>query len=94
MKVKFLKNGMGIGLGYFAGDIAVIDDKRAMDAIELNFVEKYKTENTIDLTSNIPGYKQLIDANITNLDQLKQIPDLTEIKGIGKALAKKIVDHL
>lgn len=94
MKVKFIKNGMAIGLGYFTNDIVAIDEKRANDAIELGIAQKYKPEDIIDLPSDLPGREKLIAANIITTDQLKEIPDLTEIKGIGKALAKKIVDHL
>jgi hypothetical protein len=47
-----------------------------------------------NLPADFPGHAALTAAGITTYEQLKAIPDLTEISGIGEATAKMIAEAL
>ena len=99
IKAVFIKNGPGVGYGYFVGDTTELDPKAFNDLEELGIVRAFdpkidapKPQN--DIPTNIPGYKKLIGAGYTSLADIKATTDLTEIKGIGKMLAKQITKYL
>jgi len=98
VKAIFIRNGAGVGYGYFAGDSVELDTKAFNDLVELGIVRAFdhkidapKPQN--DIPTNIPGYKKLIGAGYTSLADIKATTDLTEIKGIGDMLAKQIAKY-
>ena len=90
--VRFIKNGAPHLFAYSAGRVGVIhDEKQAKHLESIGVVEILKDYN--ELPDNIPGKEALIQAGIQTVEQLKSI-ELTEIEGISKALAKKIIQYI
>ena len=92
VKVKFLKNGMGAGFGYFADDDCIMESKQASALAESGYVMLMPDDSL--LPADIPAREALTAAGINSLEQLAGITDFTEIKGIGKATAEKITLYL
>ena len=94
-KVTFIRNGMGFGLGYFAGDTTIFPKKQADELIELKIVEPFKgAEIKIDLPDDIPGRAVLIKNGVCTIAEINSISDLTEFNGIGKTTEKEIREYL
>jgi len=93
MKVKWIKQGIGIGYGYFEGDEIDVNDSLAAELTELGYVVAIHTKPT-ELPENFPGRKVLIDNGFTTINEIKKlsVDDLILIKGIGKKLAELIVN--
>ncbi len=95
MNVKFIKPRQGFG--YFAGDIAELDDDIAKKLQEEGFVVPSETPIEIDsdLPVDLPGRKLLIEAGLHNTsDVLAASETLTDIKGISKAMSGRILEQL
>jgi len=89
---------MGIGMAYFEGDTAELPINRFNDLKELGYVTEPTTQppahtTTTPIPKDIPGYKAIVAAGFTSLADVKAVPDLTEINGIGKVLAAQIVEY-
>lgn len=92
VKVKFLKNGMGAGFGYFAEDECLMESKQASALAESGHVMLMPDDSL--LPADIPARDVLSAAGINSMEQLAGITDFIEIKGIGKATAEKITLYL
>lgn len=91
-KIKWVKNGASIGFGYFAGDECHLEEKTAKELHAAGMVMIIEDVST--LPAEMPAREILIEAGFMNTDALASmsVEELTEIKGIGKATAKKIFD--
>lgn len=97
IKVKFIKTAVGIGLGYFEGNIAELDEKLAAELIEMGYIEKHIAKNTIQLPDDFPARETLIKAGFTDLEDLFEEVEngtLTKVKGIGSKTAVEIENYL
>jgi hypothetical protein len=95
MKVKFIQPGAGYGYAHFVGDVADIDDNAAAKLVAdgiCAIAEPF--EGGCMLPQDVPFRKVLEAAGIADIDALKEIEDLTVIKGIGEASATAITDYL
>ena len=86
---------MGIGMAYFEGYTAELPVNRFNDLKELGYVTEAPNTGTTTqpIPKDIPGYRAIIAAGFTSLDDVKASPDLTQITGIGKMLAAQIADY-
>jgi len=90
--VRFINSGVPYSLGFSAGEFGtILDIKQAKHLESIGVVEILKDYN--ELPDDIPGKEALIQAGIQTVEQLKSI-ELTEIEGISKALAKKIIQYI
>ena len=97
VSVKFIKTAAGIGFGYFEGDTAELDEKLAVELIEMGYVDKVIVKPTIELPEDLPARDTLLKAGFTDIDDLfAEIENgtLTEVKGIGKKTAEEIENYL
>jgi hypothetical protein len=62
MKVKFLKNGSGIGLGYFTGDEATLSQEQGEQAVKAGIAEEVK----ISKAEADKQAKQTADKDLSN----------------------------
>ena len=95
-RIKFTRPPAGaFGLAYFVGDDVELPVKQANELIKLGYAEAYTGEagDDSDLPADLPGRPILVDLDMS-LEELKQIDDLTEIEGIGKATAARIKQFL
>jgi len=94
LKIKWLKNGASIGFGYFAGDECHLEEKTAKELHAAGMVMIIEDVST--LPAEMPAREILIEAGFMNTDALKgmTVEELSEIKGINKATAKKIFEYL
>lgn len=74
---------------------------QANDDADVNFIHAAvvksieETDNSIsDLPEDFPAREFLIEADILNIEAVKEIEDLTSIKGIGKATKEQILSYL
>ena len=97
VKAKFLKPTIGIGYGYFAGDVVDLSTNLFDELKELGYIEEYKPE-PVDIVSDfpddLPAKEKLSEAGILLISDLKKIDDFTEIEGIGKKLNEEIKGYL
>lgn len=100
-KVKsiFLRNGAGAGYSYHKNDVAELPEEAFKDLKTLKYVRAYDPEKDApqdegtDLPMDLPGRDSLILAEITTIEDVKSIEDLTEIKGIGPKLSEQIKEY-
>lgn len=93
-KVKWLKPGIGIGFGYFAGQIATLESKQADELASDGYVTLMPDD--ICLPDDLPGRKALLEGGYSDIEELRGLKqeDLIEIKGIGKGLADQILKYM
>lgn len=102
MKVKFLKAGVAIGMGYFENDVADLPEKQVYEIVSLGYgitdFEVEKPEIIVDLPDDMPGRTALLKADVKTMAELYEFKkigfELTDLQGIGKALAKQIYMYL
>lgn len=72
-----------------------MEEKQAREMAKEGIVEILdgKKSDDYDLPVDLPGRKEIAAAGIT-LEELLEISDYTEIKGIGKGTAEKLVNYL
>ncbi len=90
--VQFIKSGSPYGFGYSAGATGVILDKKQADELERLGVLKI-IEPPVTLPDDLPGRDKLIAAGFKSVEEINKISDLTEVPGVGKVLAKQIVQY-
>ena len=98
MKLKFLKNAMGFGFGYFAGQVGEVKDKDAGRLIKAGVARQYDPKKDVpnvepDLPEDFPGRKVLIENGLKTLEEVKKASSqdlLLDINGIGKTLNVQI----
>ena len=92
--IKFKKSRQG--LGYFAGDIAELEDEVVQELIEEGFAvlaEDAPVES--DLPETLKSREALIKAGLNTIAAVLAAKEtLTDIKGIGEATAKEIIETL
>jgi predicted flap endonuclease-1-like 5' DNA nuclease len=83
-------------MAYFVDDVVEVNDNQAEALIEAGVAKEYIPEKkaAIPLPADMPARDKLIKAGVNSLDELKLYTDLTEINGIGKALAEQISKFL
>lgn len=71
------------------------------DDAKVNFVHAAIIEPTneddsdnCDLPKDLPGREQLITAEILTIEAIKEVDDLTSIKGIGEKTKEQILSYL
>ena len=92
MKIKFIHPVPG--MAYFAGDIAEIDEQRGAKLIAQGSAFMIpETEGTPNnLPQDIPAREILFENGLENMVDVKNaLETLTDLNGIGKATAKKII---
>ncbi len=96
-KVKFIKNGHSIKLAHVKGDVIEVSDQKALSLVEMGYAEAYTPEAPkADLPENMPARAILISEGILTRDEVQAMVNdgsITDIKGIGKGLAKSIQDY-
>ena len=93
--IKFTKSPTGeFSLGYFPGEMASLEDALATQLMEDGFAAPVEEEDTNQLPADLPARQSVFDFGIKTLEDLKKITDFTEIPGVGKATAEKIIDYL
>lgn len=93
MKIEFIKSPVGFGLAYHKGETLDCPQAYGMEMIEMGFAVMIDNEPEA-LPSDIPGRTVLVAAGLVKLDDVKAIPDLTQIEGIDAKLAARIVKYL
>lgn len=78
-------------MAYFPGDIVTINDKQANELILAGVA--ILIEKGSDLPEDMPGRNLLINAGLT-MNDIKEISDFTQIKGITKTMSANIVKYL
>lgn len=94
-RVEFIRPRQGYG--YFAGDIASLPDEKVKKLLDEGYVRLSDTPEVIesDLPEDLPARQALIDAGLINKkDVLAAAETLTDVKGLGKSTAEKIVAQL
>lgn len=99
MKIKFTKSPTAVfKLAYFEGDVVDMPDKQAEMLIEAGYaVEHISDPDLEDIPNDFPGKAKIVQFGIKTMEELKKYAgaeDLTTIPGIGKGLAKQIIEKL
>ena len=89
--IEFVKHPVAFKLAYFPGDVVSMESKQAKELIAAGVA--VISEGQSDLPKDIPGRTLLLKAKLT-LKEVKEITDLTQIEGISKTTAQKIVKYL
>jgi hypothetical protein len=91
MKIKWVKNGSGIGYGFMEGTEVDVTESFGHEIIELGYAVMVHSKPT-SLPENLPGRKILIENGFVSVGEIQQLTadELTTIKGIGKKLAEAI----
>jgi hypothetical protein len=88
--VKFIKHATKFRLGYHVGETGIFDEKQAKLLVEQGYA--VYTETSVELPEDLPGRNHVLKSGLT-LDELKEVKDFTEIKGITKNLAEKLTQY-
>lgn len=91
VNIKFIKHPVQFRMAYFPGDVITINEKQADELILAGVA--VLTEKGSDLPDDIPGRNLLINAGLT-MNDIKEISDFTQIKGITKTINANIVKYL
>ena len=93
--IQFTRSPMAFKLAYFKDDIVEMEDKKADVLIKAGYAIKVEaeTKDGTDIPEDIPAREIFVDLGFS-FEEIKQIPDFTQIKGIGKATALKIEAYL
>jgi predicted flap endonuclease-1-like 5' DNA nuclease len=75
------------GTGYFANHVHLVPEKMAKEFVKGG----YARQTTQTLPEDLPGREAFIAAGIETLDEIKELDDLTELKGIGEATAEEVI---
>jgi hypothetical protein len=86
--VKFLRPPGKFRLAYFVGQVAEMNEKQADELIEAGIVMPVETVNA--LPQDLPSRKVFAELGYS-WEDIAQIKDFSEIKGISKAQAEKLV---
>ncbi|MDR2919694.1 MAG: hypothetical protein LBV72_10075 [Tannerella sp.] len=95
MWVKFIKCKKG--LGYFAGDQVDLSEETAKQLIDEGFAQTLTSKPNVesDLPLDLKGRDALIKAGLVTKNQVLAAKEtLTDIKGIGKAMEREIIEKL
>jgi Xaa-Pro aminopeptidase len=88
--VIFTKSPNSFNLGYGVGETGEFDEKQAKELFRAGVAEPVEAEDA--LPEDLPGRKQILNAGLS-LEELKEVKDFTEIKGITKAIAEKLTEY-
>lgn len=88
VKLHFIKNAPRTA--YYRNRTYTVPEDRGRHFVASGFA--HYADNK--LPDDVPNKEALVNAGIESIEAIRQITDLTEIKGIGKASAEKIKDYL
>jgi len=87
VNVTFLKHPTQFRLGYHAGETGSFEEKQAQELVAAGV--GFITDVQEELPEDLPGRNHIAKAGLS-LEDLKEISDYTEIKGITKVTAQKL----
>ncbi len=94
VKLKFIKPPGLFPLAYFPGMIGAFEPKQAAELIDAGICVPVEEKQSNTLPADMPGRKELYAAGFNSLEECIPVNDFTQIKGIGKPTADKIVKYL
>lgn len=96
-KITFTRSPVGrYNLAYFKGQTATFEQKQADMLIDTGYAVPYHNVDAgdeSDLPADMPARDVLVGLGLS-MAELGSIPDLTQLKGIGKATAAAVKKYI
>ena len=90
INLKFLKHPTQFRLGYHAGENGVFEEKQAKELIAAGVA--VPLDEPVELPEDLPGRNVIAKAGLS-LEELKEVKDFMEIKGVTKKIAENLTSY-